>query len=47
MPLLPEETKATSIAPFNHEYGLRLEVRAGNLKILEKTWEYGKRQVIT
>lgn len=45
-PVLSEETMAANTAPFNHEYGLRMEVRAGNLKIIEKTWECGKRQVI-
>lgn len=44
-PVLAEKTMAAGIAPFNHVYELRTEVREGSLELLEKTWDRGKRQV--
>ena len=45
-PVLSQEEMAANIEQFNCAYGLRTEVRAGTLEILEKTWARGKRYVI-
>jgi hypothetical protein len=46
-PVLSQEEMAANIEQFNRAYGLRTEVRAGTLEILAKTWEMGKRYVMS
>lgn len=45
-PVIFEEEMASSIREFNEAYGLRSEVRAGTLEILNRTWRGAKERVL-
>jgi hypothetical protein len=46
-PVLSQQEMADNIEQFNTTYGLRTEIRAGTLEILQKTWQRGKRYVMS
>ena len=46
-PVMSPQEMADNIEQFNTTYGLRTEARAGTLELLEKTWQRGKRYVMS
>jgi hypothetical protein len=46
-PVISRQEMADNIEQFNTTYGLRTESREGTLEILEKTWQKGKRYVMS